>query len=328
MKQNRTRPKPISQLAAALLLVVCNLTAAVAATPTPPTGTQINPTISNTQSIELIGGSTETVSWTAPKAGAYKLWVQIPSPSTAVNATYNIYPQGNAVGNTSCSSTDPSYPCFQASVDQATASNGWVQLMLNNQASTSWVFTKSGYVSTNASGIPNSQQLGIAKLVYQSTVTPPPVFTLGQSYQGGKIFYIDSSKQHGMIAATADQAAYPPGIQWYNGSYITTGATGTAIGTGQANTTAIVKAQGNGSYAAKLCDDLVLNGYSDWYLPSKDELNQLFLNQAVVGGFANYYYWSSSEYGSYIAWNQPFGFGSQNYYSKYYSLAVRAVRAF
>ena len=327
MKQNRTRPKPISQLAAALLLVVCNLTAAVAAT---PTGTQINPTISNTQSIELIGGSTENVTWTAPKAGAYKLWVQIPSPSTAVNATYNIYPQGNAVGNTSCSSTDPSYPCFQASVDQATASNGWAQLMLNNKASTSWVFTKTGYVSTNASGIPNSQQLGIAKLVYQSTVTPPPVFTLGQSYQGGKIFYIDSSKQHGLIAATADQAAYPPGIQWYNGSFVITGATGTAIGTGQANTNDIVTAQGPGSYAAKLCDDLVLNGYSDWYLPSKDELNQLYLNRAVVGGFASRYYWSSSENdnSNSIAWTQSFGYGYQFLNSKDDTLALRAVRAF
>jgi len=323
MKQNRTRPKPISQLAAALLLVVCNLTAAVAAT---PTGTQINPTISNTQSIELIGGSTENVTWTAPKAGAYKLWVQIPSPSTAVNATYNIYPQGNAVGNTSCSSTDPSYPCFQASVDQATASNGWAQLMLNNKASTSWVFTKTGYVSTNASGIPNSQQLGIAKLVYQSTVTPPPVFTLGQSYQGGKIFYIDSSKQHGLIAAPSDQSE---GIQWYNGSFVTTGATGTAIGTGQANTNAIINAQGPGSYAAKLCDDLVLNGYSDWYLPSKDELNQLYLNETIVGGFAYDGYWSSSEFFNLTAWGQYFSSTLlQGSDLKSDSQAVRCVRAF
>ena len=325
MKQNTDRPKPISQLAAALLLVVCNLTAAVAAT---PAGTKVNPTISNTQTIELIGGSTENVSWIAPAAGSYKLWVQIPTLSSAVNATYSVYPKGNAVGNTNCSSTDPTYPCFQASVDQATATNGWVQLMLNNQASTSWVFTKTGFVSTNASGIPKSQQLGIAQVSFQSTVTPPPVFKIGQSYQGGKIFYIDSSKQHGLISAPSDQTVGFTGIQWYNGSFVTIGATGTAIGTGQANTTAIVKAQGPGSYAAKLCDDLVLNGYTDWYLPSKDELNQLFLNQAVVGGFASSFYWSSSENDNFNAWYQIFGNGNQYDIGKYYTLAVRAVRAF
>ena len=316
----------ITRIVATLLAAIFNLTAAVAAT---PTGTQINPTISNTQSIELIGGSTENVTWTAPKAGTYKLWVQIPTPSSAVNATYNVYPKGNAVGNTSCSSTDPTYPCFQATVDQATATNGWVQLMLNNQASTSWVFTKSGYVSTNASGIPNSQQLGIAKLVYQSTVTPPPVFTLGQSYQGGIIFYIDSSKQHGLIAAPSDQSA---GIQWDNGTWPNdpvTGATGTAIGTGQANTNAIINAQGPGSYAAKLCDDLVLNGYSDWYLPSKDELNQLYLNQTIVGGFAYDSYWSSSEFFNLTAWGQYFSSTLlQGSDLKSNSQAVRCVRAF
>jgi len=324
MKQNTDRPKPISQLAA-LLLVVCNLTAAVAAT---PAGTKVNPTISNTQTIELIGGSTENVTWTAPKADTYKLWVQIPSPSTAINATYHIYPQGNAVGNTSCSSTDPTYPCFQASVDQATATNGWAQLMLNNKASTSWVFTKTGYVSTNASGIPKSQQLGIAQVSFQSTVTPPPVFTIGQSYQGGIIFYIDSSKQHGLIAPLLDQVTQPPGIEWYYGINLTIG-TGTAIGTGQANTAAIVKAQGLGNYAAKLCDDLVLNGYSDWYLPSKDELNQLYLNKAVVGGFASYTaYWSSSEFDSNGAWYQYFDDGRQVLAAKQGFLAARCIRSF
>jgi len=325
MKQNTDRPKPISQLAAALLLVVCNLTAAVAAT---PAGTKVNPTISNTQTIELIGGSTENVSWIAPAAGSYKLWVQIPTLSSAVNATYSVYPKGNAVGNTNCSSTDPTYPCFQASVDQATATNGWVQLMLNNQASTSWVFTKTGFVSTNASGIPKSQQLGIAQVSFQSTVTPPPVFKIGQSYQGGKIFYIDSSKQHGLISAPSDQTVGFTGIQWYNGSFVTTGATGTAIGTGQANTTAIVKAQGPGSYAAKLCDDLVLNGYSDWYLPSKDELNQLFLNQAAVGGLLIYDYWSSSENDNSTAWYQNFGNNNQISAGKFNYLGVHAIRAF
>lgn len=307
-----------------LLLAVFNLTAAVAAT---PIGTPVYPAFSKLQTVELVGGSPGSASWTAPKAGTYQLWVQIPASSSSTNATYNVYPKGNAVGNTSCSSTDPTYPCFQVTVDQTMATNGWVQLMLNNQASTSWVFTKTGLVSTNASGISNSQQLGIGEVVFASYTTSK--LTLGQSYQGGKIAYIDNTGKHGLIAAPYDQTlAYPNGIQWYNGFWITTGATGTAIGTGQANTAAIVKAQGSGSYAAKLCDDLVLGGYSDWYLPSRDELNQLYLNQSVVGGFAYFNYWSSSELDGNLAWFHYFGSGSQDFSNKLNSLAVRAVRAF
>ena len=149
---------------------------------------------------------------------------------------------------------------------------------------------------------------------------------IGMSYGGGIIFYIDGTGQHGLIAATSDQSA---DIQWYNGSYIVTGATATAIGTGNANTNTIVAVQGAGSYAASLCANLVLDGYADWYLPSKDELNELYLNKTAVGGFASAYYWSSSEYDTTYAWIQTFANGSQNnYYAKANPNYVRAVRAF
>ena len=323
MKQNTARPN-LTHLATALLLLVFNLTAAVAAT---PTGTPVYPAFSKLQTAELVGGSPGNVSWTAPKAGTYQLWVQIHASSTSTNATYNVYPKGNAVGNTACSSTDPTYPCFQVTVDQTTASNGWAQLMLNNNVGTSWVFTKAGLVSTNASGISNSQQLGVGEVVFASYTTSK--LTLGQSYQGGKIAYIDSTGKHGLIAAPSDQS---DGIQWDNDTFPNarvTGATGTAIGNGQANTTAIVKAQGPGSYAAKLCDDLVLGGYSDWYLPSKDELNQLYLNETIVGGFAYDGYWSSSEFFNLTAWGQYFSSTLlQGSDLKSDSQAVRCVRAF
>ena len=162
------------------------------------------------------------------------------------------------------------------------------------------------------------------------TVNP----AVGDSYGGGKVAYIfqsgdpgyDANVQHGLIAATDDQST---GIQWYNGSYVSTGATGTAIGTGQANTTAIVTAQGTGSYAAQLCNDLTVGGYTDWFLPSKDELNKLYINKVAIGGFADYAYWSSSEYGTHTAWSQNFETGPQYYLSsKSTALRVRAVRAF
>jgi hypothetical protein len=148
---------------------------------------------------------------------------------------------------------------------------------------------------------------------------------IGNDYQGGKIAYIDDSGQHGLIAAPSDQST---GIRWYNGRNTATGAIATAIGTGNANTNTIIENQGAGSYAAQLCADLVLGGYSDWYLPSKDELNQLYLNKTAVGGFANANYWSSSEFSNYFARLQDFHYNFQGANNKALTYHVRAVRAF
>jgi hypothetical protein len=95
-----------------------------------------------------------------------------------------------------------------------------------------------------------------------------------------------------------------------------------------ANTKAIVAAQGVGAYAAYICDTLTLGGYHDWYLPSKNELNKLFLNMGKVGGFSDNYYWSSTESHNNYSWGQNFDFGVQGNSKKYGTHDVRAVRAF
>ena len=136
---------------------------------------------------------------------------------------------------------------------------------------------------------------------------------------------------HGLIASIADLNT---AIQWYNGINGDTGATGTALGTGQANTTTIVTSQGTlGSYAALLCVDYTntdtgTGAYSDWYLPSKDELNNLYLNKTVIGGFSTGGYWSSSEDTDSLAWAQDFNNGTWPATGKNTTLHVRAVRAF
>ncbi|HLN21025.1 MAG TPA: hypothetical protein VK213_08040 [Bacteroidales bacterium] len=131
---------------------------------------------------------------------------------------------------------------------------------------------------------------------YGSDMTIFTKYVVGDSELGGIVFYVDGTGQHGLVCAATNQGS---NIQWYNGSYVTTNATGTAVGTGKANTTSIVAAQGVGNYAAKICNDLVLNSYSDWFLPSIDELHLIY---SVIGLTPYGYYWSSSDYDSNNAW--------------------------
>jgi hypothetical protein len=169
------------------------------------------------------------------------------------------------------------------------------------------------------------------------TVYPAPV-AVGDSYGGGIVAYIlvdgdpgyDPNVQHGLIAATVDQMVE---CAWSNITNILIGTTDTSIGTGLANTTAIIGQSGHTNSAAKVCDDYSVTvgsiTYSDWFLPSKDELDKLYINRVAIGGFGDYFnYWSSSENGSNNAWEQYFYNGLQDISSKDIPFGVRAIRAF
>ncbi len=159
---------------------------------------------------------------------------------------------------------------------------------------------------------------------------------IGDSYQGGIIFWLDESGQHGLIAAAVDQSA---GIIWNNGILKSTGTLSDGLYAGKMNTVMIKAIQNAdnpyGNYAAKICADysVTVDGvsYGDWYLPSKYELNLLYQQSTVVGGFANSHYWSSTEESGNMemdAWAQDFTNGVENYYSKATIIGVRAVRSF
>ena len=154
-------------------------------------------------------------------------------------------------------------------------------------------------------------------------------YTVGETGPaGGLIFYDKGSMSDGWRYLEAAPTDRSTGIQWYNGKIVGI-KTGTAIGTGKANTEAIIAAQGSGDYAASLCKNLTINGYSDWFLPSKDELDQMYhnLKETGRGGFESAWYWSSSEDYNY-AWDQYFGGGRQDFYNKGSNYYVRAVRGF
>jgi hypothetical protein len=118
---------------------------------------------------------------------------------------------------------------------------------------------------------------------------------------------------HGLICRSSD---LPVNVSWFNNVYSITGASGTALGTGAANTNTIVSNQGPGPYCAQLCVDLDMGGHKDWFLPSKDELNKLYLNRAAIPSLSPSYYWSSSEAGTNTAWIQSFVNGAQSTYDK------------
>ena len=138
--------------------------------------------------------------------------------------------------------------------------------------------------------------------------------SIGQTHQGGIIFYLDGNGG-GLIVAPSDQSNERAVWGWQGKSI--TGADGTAIGTGQQNTIDILAARGSQGTAAEKCANLTLNGYSDWFLPSKWELNKMYLNLAMqglgggYGGFGkkvwccnNNSYWSSTEF---MNWGHPSG---------------------
>ena len=168
-------------------------------------------------------------------------------------------------------------------------------------------------------------------------------YSVGDFAQGGIVFWVDETGQHGLVAAKEDQST---GVRWYAGTYGNTQAKGDGPFSGEANTSIIIAAQvaigdDGSTYAARICNELqVTEGgktYGDWYLPSKEELDLMYQNKATIdatagvnggSGFASAYYWSSTEYNNNNAWKQNFDNGNQNNNNKNNTNRVRAVRDF
>lgn len=174
---------------------------------------------------------------------------------------------------------------------------------------------------------------------------------VGEIYDGGVVFSVDSTGRHGLIAAKEDITipytdAFGAGeivgaYRWSTGQYKIANSpdyaekqlsdTSPVVGEGAANTRKILEKYPQATYpksAAAVATAYRGGGHSDWFLPSKEELNQLFLNRSVVGNFATDFYWSSSEDTADHAWFQCFTNGQQFATNKTHVNRVRPVRAF
>lgn len=147
---------------------------------------------------------------------------------------------------------------------------------------------------------------------------------------GGIVFYDKGEITEGWRYLEAAPGDASKGISWAIGDADVKVNTENAIGTGKANTKAIIEAQGEGVYAALLCRNLTTGGYNDWFLPSRAELELLWtvLAKNGLGGFDKKWYWSSTrgKAGS-VAWYQFFLDGD-HIGSRNLKLNVRAVRSF
>ena len=267
-----------------------------------------------------------------------------PSVPIINSVTYN--GNGNTAGTVP---VDPSSP-YQSGVTVTVLGNAG-DLTRINSGGTSYRFT--GW-NTKADGTGIDQAEGFTFIMGASNVilyaqwTPYALRDIGPA--GGYIFYdkgnylkadfiIVKASGNGTVPITPTYSDWryleaassdSPSAEWGCDGTLIPGADGTAVGTGEQNTIDIEAGCTTPDTAADICANLSLGGYTDWFLPSKDELNLMYENLKVsgVGGFAGYYYWSSSEYGAHYAWYQNFYNGNQNNYLKYGTYRVRAVRAF
>jgi hypothetical protein len=210
----------------------------------------------------------------------------------------------------------------------------------------SWNTKADGSGADQAGG--STFTMGTSPVTFYAQWTPYVLRDIGPA--GGYIFYdkgiyskagftIVKAAGNGTIPITPPYDAWryleaapsdSTSAEWGCYGYSISGADGTAVGAGEQNTLDIEAGCATTGTAADLCANLSLGYYSDWFLPSIDELNLMYENLKVhgIGGFDIVYYWSSSEGDANLAWFQYYEDGYHDYGSKYFKRQVRAIRAF
>ena len=222
-------------------------------------------------------------------------------------------------------------PDASAELDVTSTTKGFLPPRMDSTQRNAIVSPASGLTIYNTSI--NSVQ------VYNGKAWVSTVHYIGESYGGGIVFYVYDNGQHGLIAATHDQNNGYNLFYWDGSIHDYPNLDG--VGAGSTNTLFIVQLRLSfpnlyilpPMTAAEACSNysVTVGGvkYGDWYLPSKYELNLLYAQRTIVGGFSSAFYWSSTSEGGIDGiggWRQNFTDGTQDL-NLDRGLA-RAIRAF
>ncbi|WP_424961016.1 hypothetical protein [Ekhidna sp.] len=188
------------------------------------------------------------------------------------------------------------------------------------------VITASISVNNESSGETVDQTLTV-------TINLNNVNEIGDFAYGGVIFWVDpADNNHGLVCSTTEQGNAP----WGCSGTDVAAANGTAITTGKTNTEAMAAACSEAGSLAITALNLTLNGFSDWFVPSKDEMYEIYLNREAInavltasGGeiFSNSY-WTSTQFNVNNGWFQSFSNGSQAGTGKTGAIKYRVIREF
>lgn len=154
------------------------------------------------------------------------------------------------------------------------------------------------------------------------------VYVVGDVGPGDGIVFITPGTSGNSTGLYFEASPYIDEVKakWCGRPRETLDALGTSIGTGVSNTALISSMYVSG--AVKMASEYSNNGFSDWFLPSKDELYEMYVNREYIEGFSSGGYWSSSEFAVGFAWLHLFYNGDQDYNDVFFSYSVRPVRAF
>jgi len=276
--------------------------------------------------------------FTVSNAGIYYVVVTFPSSfsgPTDLSVNYFVPEPPNITSVTS------GHNSLTVSWDAAAGATGYVVSYGTSDAEGSSTDFGS-YTGTTATitGLANDQNYYVwvrakngptAMSYYSSGDHGTPVYAVGDTGPaGGLIFYVNPNYQlDGWRYMEAAPDDYTDGLAW-GPSAVVEGFVGIAIGTGKDNTYLLVSKYGSGStYAFQACDAYTSGGFTDWFLPSRDEIieMQLKLYNHGLGGINSDSYWSSSEIDSNNAWSISMA-GSTNSSPKNYGRRTRPVREF
>jgi hypothetical protein len=288
--------------------------------------------------VSIVGSGSFTITATQSAWGIYKAPTSVSTNITVANGTPQF--SGFAIPGSGYRADDGSFDTTNAT---SSNSSGAITYSSSN-AAVATINTTTGRITLVGAGVttltatlaPNSFWNGATltlPLSVGALCADGGECRLGDvGPAGGRIFLLPTSTGNTtnkyFEAAPSD---LPTALEWCNDAATSiTSANGTALGTGETNTTAIDAACTSG--AAQGAADYTNNSISDWYLPSKDELNQMYTARTIIGGFTSAsdaaYYWSSSEYDGANAWLQGFDAGLQYSPSKSDTNWVRPIRSF